>query len=370
MGGGDRRCLRRDTSGRAHSRALQRSRAGRAFTWNKLLASVMETADHPTVWTRHSSSAPGRATMARQVRIASAGEETRAMRTSFSVNDMTIHRIVEQESGFTPMLDFLPTLSKETLGENLSWLAPGGYDSASGNVVLCFQSYVVKTPHHNILVDSCIGNDKNFPLRPTWNKKNDANWMKALKAAGLGVEDIDFVMCTPSARRSRRLEHAAGERPLGPDLSEGALPVLEKGIHLLERDPSEDAARPDHRQRAADHRGQPGRTGQQRSCAQRPYPLEPDPGPHARPFRGLRRQGRRRRGVHRRPDPFADPGPLSRAGHARRHRPRPGRPDAPRISSSATAIPTRLCCTMHFPSPSVGHIKRWGDGFRLEYAKG
>jgi len=29
------------------------------------------------------------------------------MRTSFSVNDMTIHRIVEQESGFTPMLDFL-----------------------------------------------------------------------------------------------------------------------------------------------------------------------------------------------------------------------------------------------------------------------
>ena len=78
------------------------------------------------------------------------------MRTSFAVNDMTIHRIVEQESGFTPMLDFLPTLSKETLGENLDWLSPGGYDSASGNVVLCFQSYVVKTPHHNILVDSCM----------------------------------------------------------------------------------------------------------------------------------------------------------------------------------------------------------------------
>jgi len=26
-----------------------------------------------------------------------------------------------------------------------------------------------------------------------------------------------------------------------------------------------------------------------------------------------------------------------------------------------------LCCTMHFPSPSVGHIKRWGDGFKLDY---
>jgi glyoxylase-like metal-dependent hydrolase (beta-lactamase superfamily II) len=29
-----------------------------------------------------------------------------------------------------------------------------------------------------------------------------------------------------------------------------------------------------------------------------------------------------------------------------------------------------LCCTMHFPSPSVGHIKRWGDGFRCEPVSG
>ena len=50
------------------------------------------------------------------------------MRTSFAVNDMTIHRIVEQEQGFTPILEFLPTLTREALDENLSWLAPGGYE--------------------------------------------------------------------------------------------------------------------------------------------------------------------------------------------------------------------------------------------------
>ena len=27
-----------------------------------------------------------------------------------------------------------------------------------------------------------------------------------------------------------------------------------------------------------------------------------------------------------------------------------------------------LCCTAHFPSPSVGHVRRWGDGYRLTYA--
>jgi hypothetical protein len=25
-----------------------------------------------------------------------------------------------------------------------------------------------------------------------------------------------------------------------------------------------------------------------------------------------------------------------------------------------------LCCFAHFPSPSRGHIKRWGEGFRCE----
>ena len=35
-----------------------------------------------------------------------------------------------------------------------------------------------------------------------------------------------------SARRPCRLEHKARKRPMGPDLPEGALPVLEKGIRV------------------------------------------------------------------------------------------------------------------------------------------
>ena len=55
------------------------------------------------------------------------------MLTSFSVKDMTIHRIVEQEQGFTPLLEFLPTLTQETLDENLSWLAPGAWRLRCGD---------------------------------------------------------------------------------------------------------------------------------------------------------------------------------------------------------------------------------------------
>ncbi len=93
------------------------------------------------------------------------------MRTSFNVNDMTIHRIVEQEQGFTPVLEFLPGLSREVLDENRPWLEPAALDPETGKLVLCFQSYVVKTPHHTVLVDSCIGNYKIRPTRDAWNKK-------------------------------------------------------------------------------------------------------------------------------------------------------------------------------------------------------
>ncbi len=40
------------------------------------------------------------------------------MPTTFAVSDMTIHRVVEQEYGFTPLFEFLPTLTKEQFEEN------------------------------------------------------------------------------------------------------------------------------------------------------------------------------------------------------------------------------------------------------------
>src|SRR6266478_3909348 len=118
------------------------------------------------------------------------------MRTQYAVEDMTIHRIVEQERAFTPMREFLPNLTQELLDENRAWLEPAGLDPATGHIVFCFQSYVVKTPHHTVLVDACIGNDKNFAQRPAWHRKSDTSWMNALTAAGIGVDDIDVVMCT------------------------------------------------------------------------------------------------------------------------------------------------------------------------------
>jgi len=62
--------------------------------------------------------------------------------------------------------------------------------------MLCIQSYIVRTPHHTIMIDSCVGNHKPRPTRSFWNMMNSDRYEKNLAASGFGVNDIDFVMCT------------------------------------------------------------------------------------------------------------------------------------------------------------------------------
>ena len=116
------------------------------------------------------------------------------MSLKFTAGDLAIHRIVEQETTFLPALELLPDLTPEQLSENRAWMREAGALDASDVLILCFQSYIVKTPHHTILVDSCIGNDKARPLRPKWNMKTDETYMRALAASGFSVDDIDYVM--------------------------------------------------------------------------------------------------------------------------------------------------------------------------------
>ena len=117
------------------------------------------------------------------------------MSLKFAVGDLTIHRIIEQETTFLPALEMLPGLTPEILAENRAWMREAKALDEQDVLILCFQSYVIKTPHHTILVDSCIGNDKPRP-RPKWNMKTDDTYLRGLASAGISVDDIDFVMCT------------------------------------------------------------------------------------------------------------------------------------------------------------------------------
>ena len=88
------------------------------------------------------------------------------MTSPLQLGPITIHPIVEQEAPFFDALEFFPSLTQGgARGEPL--LAAADLPrSATGKLVLCIQSYLVKTPQHNILVDTCVGNHKPRPQRP------------------------------------------------------------------------------------------------------------------------------------------------------------------------------------------------------------
>ena len=69
-------------------------------------------------------------------------------------------------------------------GLGRSWLEPTFIDPVSGRLVLCVQSFVIKTPRHNILIDSCVGNHKPRPARPFWNMMNSDRFETASRPPG------------------------------------------------------------------------------------------------------------------------------------------------------------------------------------------
>ena len=136
------------------------------------------------------------------------------MTTRIELGNLTIHRIVEQEGPFFDVLKFFPTLTKELLEENRAWLQPRFVDAAD-QLMLCIQSYLVRTPHHNILVDTCVGNHKPRPTRPFWNMMKSDRFEKNLAATGLGRRRHRLRHVHASAHRPRRLEHAARRTAAG-----------------------------------------------------------------------------------------------------------------------------------------------------------
>ena len=81
------------------------------------------------------------------------------MSTGIEIGTVTIHRVVEQEGPFFEAMHFFPTMTRERLDENRGWLQPRFLDTRD-KLVLCIQSYIVQTPHHTIMIDSCVGNHK------------------------------------------------------------------------------------------------------------------------------------------------------------------------------------------------------------------
>ncbi len=73
------------------------------------------------------------------------------------VGEFEISRVVEMEEPFVDAATFFPDSTPDVIQANADWLMPRYIDPESGNLIFAFQSYVVRTARHTILVDTCIG---------------------------------------------------------------------------------------------------------------------------------------------------------------------------------------------------------------------
>lgn len=102
--------------------------------------------------------------------------------------------VLESESAFSPLDFVVPGITPEQVEQHAAWLKPA-FVTADNRVNMSFHSYILKTPSHTILIDACVGNDKERSLRPSWHRQN-YKYLENLKRLGVQPQDIDFVCCT------------------------------------------------------------------------------------------------------------------------------------------------------------------------------
>ena len=174
------------------------------------------------------------------------------------IGNVRIDTVVESAAVPLAFADFLPASTPEEIAAESHWLRPHFADASLKHGLLSFHTYVLRSKSSTILVDTCIGNDKDRGGHPGFHKLRTA-WLENLEALGVTPDSVDYVMCThmhgdhvgwntrlingrwvptfPNARyvfARKEYEHRARQRELEPDGGYGVyvdsvLPVVESG---------------------------------------------------------------------------------------------------------------------------------------------
>ena len=171
----------------------------------------------------------------------------------WQIGDVKITRVVEIESlGGSRFI--LPDATRDACLP-YGWMQPHFMDE-QGNLLMSVHALVVDTGEHRILVDTCIGNDKERNV-PNWSHLQ-THFLQDLEAAGYAPDTIDTVLCThlhvdhvgwntmlvdgqwvPTFPNARYLftrtewEHWDAnddEKVYGPVLADSVRPVVEAGL--------------------------------------------------------------------------------------------------------------------------------------------
>ena len=109
----------------------------------------------------------------------------------WKIGDTKITQLIEMTAAGGE-LEVLPDATPNNLSK-LPWLKPH-FVSNEDNLILNIQMLIIETHDQKMVVDTCIGNDKNLNM-PDWSNLQ-LPFLEDLKKLGHDPESIDTVICT------------------------------------------------------------------------------------------------------------------------------------------------------------------------------
>ncbi|MGY4640331.1 MBL fold metallo-hydrolase [Pseudomonas sp. B22129] len=114
---------------------------------------------------------------------------------TYHFGNVSVMRVTEQRGpGFAPEALY-PDWDPLALEQHHRLMVPDCFDPQLNRFIASIHTWVVKTPHHTILVDSCAGNHKERPGMPRFHQQQ-LPFLERLLEAGVTPESVDYVMCT------------------------------------------------------------------------------------------------------------------------------------------------------------------------------
>ena len=109
----------------------------------------------------------------------------------WKIGDITITRVVEMET--TSKATFVLKDGSPDNIRSVPWLRPH-FANEDGKVIMSVHAFVIESPGHRMVVDTCIGNDKRRAFAG-WNMLQ-LPFLADLEKAGFERDSIDRVLCT------------------------------------------------------------------------------------------------------------------------------------------------------------------------------
>ena len=114
----------------------------------------------------------------------------------FHAGDGAVDVVVDIDRFELPIAGFLPGVAAGTIESALSLLEPDHVDAARGHLILAIQSFVLRAAGRTILLDSCVGEEKERPLIADFHRRQRSGFLDRLAQGGVRPESVDIVFCT------------------------------------------------------------------------------------------------------------------------------------------------------------------------------